>query len=403
MKENLIARNRYLVYASLIVLFFVNYRLPTLSGYFNLTSPSMGVANVDFYAYYRGGQAYNLGKEPYAGTRDGQTYKYPPTMVPLYGMLAKMDYDSARHLWLAIYLSVFSLVLAWAIWSSPVHDRFPILALVCAMLLISYPFAYLIRQGQIDLLVGSLNFASLIAYMQRRKNISALLLALAALIKLNPVFLLITYVVFLRDWKYLIRFTAAICLLILISFLFVSPDWYRAYALEVLPAQTKSDPFAYNQTPLRFFAGDRYLPRLLTICGMGILVLFAWWSGKRQTAVSGTTTNDFQSPQSRFAIMAFFTINTAFTLLFSGYAWIMAYVWFILPLATLTPYLIRNSRWWTAAGMSLALLGTNSVVMEGVILNATNMLGATLCVIFLGATLVKPGAMLALRQSVRAS
>jgi hypothetical protein len=92
----------------------------------------------------------------------------------------------------------------------------------------------------------------------------------------------------------------------------------------------------------------------------------------------------------QYIIVAFYTINVAFTLLFSGLAWIMAYVWFILPVSALMPYLLRHGRWWMAGLASLSILGLNGVVMEGFVFNSMNMLGAIFLVVCLGISLIKP-------------
>ena len=43
-------------------------------------------------------------------------YIYPPTLLPLFGALAKMSYDDARTVWLAIDVTAFALLIVWSRW-----------------------------------------------------------------------------------------------------------------------------------------------------------------------------------------------------------------------------------------------------------------------------------------------
>jgi hypothetical protein len=94
---------------------------------------------MDFLAYYRGGQAYLRGQGPYSGTSDGQPFIYPPTFVPFYALLANLSNKRARFLWVGLYALFFILNL----------------------------ILLLIRQGQIDLIVISLCFASFLFYRKK--------------------------------------------------------------------------------------------------------------------------------------------------------------------------------------------------------------------------------------------
>jgi uncharacterized membrane protein YjjP (DUF1212 family) len=377
------------IYTILSVLLFStiwNYWVPSANDYLNMVSPTYERANVDFYAYYRGGEAYLRGVEPYAGTRDGQLFIYPPTFVPLYGLLANMDYDDARNTWVVVYASLFLLTACFTVLQARPDDRWLLALVILFIVCVSYPLRYLIKQGQIDLIVGSLSFLSFLVYRWKLRWLSALILSLAAFVKLNPVLFLITFVIFFKDWKYLIWFGVWSLSIIGVSLFFFPLDWYRAFVMEVLPALTKSQTFYYNQTPLRFFAGDKWIPRIITLSGLGTLTILGFVLGrmsKQKLETSDWTNAD-----------AFFLLNALVILLFSGSAWIMAYVWFILPVAVVLVKLIGNVKPIFIAAVGLSVAAIHARLVDLPILNAINMLGAGFLIMLLVIYLFFPDSIL---------
>lgn len=361
---------------SLLLLSIIwNYWLPSARDYLNTVSPTYDVANVDFFAYFRGGEAYLRGVEPYAGTRDGQLFIYPPTFVPLYGVLAGIDYDDARIVWVVVYASLFLLTACLVVLQAKPDYRWPLALAILFITSVSYPLRYLIKQGQIDLIVASLSFLSFVVYRWRLRWLSALILSLAVFVKLNPVFFLITFVIFFRDWKYLVWFGVWSLSIIGVSLLFFPLDWYRAFVMEVLPALTKSQTFYYNQTPLRFFAGDRWIPRIITVIGLGLLTIMGIVLGRKSMRTS--VISDYKRAD------AFFLLNALVILVFSGSAWIMAYVWFILPVAVVLVSLIGNAKPIYIAGVGLAIAAIHARLINLPVLNAINMLGAGILIVLL--------------------
>ncbi|MEI8285101.1 MAG: glycosyltransferase family 87 protein, partial [bacterium] len=166
--------------------------------------------------------------------------------------------------------------------------------------LLSAPLLSMIFFGQIALLVGCACFASLLLYLNNHKNISAILLAAAVLLKVNPVMLLATFVLFFNDWKYLLRFCIAFAGIVLLSLIFVSPKLYWDFFTQVLPNLAGLPPTDYtNQTPLRWLVNNKipFFPNadqviISRICGLysflGIIFLsgFAWWAGKRNQVMT---------------------------------------------------------------------------------------------------------------------
>ena len=248
---------------------------------------------------------------------------------------------------------MFLCATGFLLYISEPHDRILAFLMVAALALFSYPLTYLIRQGQIDLITSSLAFISVLFYIKKHLSLSAASLAFATLLKFNPVLLLATYVVFLRDWKFLLHYALIVISLILISFIFFPPDWYRAFITQVLPMLTKSNPNSYNQTPLRFFAGGRRLPVLITIAGYGGLSAIAFWF------------EQLSKEKHPHQIFAFYLLNVATMLLVSGSAWITAYTWFLLPVVPVLLYLMRHSSWLILAVVSMAAFAMQGIPHEG--------------------------------------
>lgn len=80
---------------------------------------------------------------------------------------------------------------------------------------------------------------------------------------------------------------------------------------------------------------------------------------------------------------AFFLLNALVILVFSGSAWIMAYVWFILPVAVVLVSLIGNAKPIYIAGVGLAIAAIHARLINLPVLNAINMLGAGILIVLL--------------------
>ena len=380
-----------IAFLGILVFVFWNDFLPTANNLFNFLSPSLNTYNVDFYAYYRGGHAYLRGIDPYNGTSDGQVFIYPPTFIPLYAQLAKLDYETARGLWVGVYSFFFIAAIILLLLRSKPSDRDKMAFIIGLIFFMSYPVKYYIRQGQVDLIVASFCFSSLVLYLWRKHNLSALCLAIATLIKMNPLFLMITFLVFFRDWKYMLRYGTALVGLAAVSLLFFPLDWYRIYVVTVLPSLSATDSHYYQQTLARFFfAGDATKTRLLTLIGNGLFTVGAWLLGYRyrdqlQEIRTGTIT-----PFNAFIAVAFFFCNCIVTLIFSASAWIMTYTWFILPSAWILWFVFKNARYWVTF-----VLVASVVMMQGLLLYARflaelNMGGAVICLVCLLCVLSVP-------------
>lgn len=105
----------------------------------------------------------------------------------------------------------------------------------------------------------------------------------------------------------------------------------------------------------------------------------AWFSGKRFSAMPAYQLPKERNPERNFMGVAFFLANGLTILLFAGKAWIMAYVWFILPLAVVLLYALESGRLWWIATMLFGAIAIHAQVGNGKIFSAINMIGAAVC------------------------
>jgi len=375
--------NTRLLMAGILALIFWNAFWPNASDYFNFMNQSWSIQNIDFYAYYRGGRAFLSGIQPYTGTSDGQPFIYPPTFIPVYAQIAKLDYQVARVLWSGIYSGCFLACLLLLVLKVDPPDRDKLIFITLLIALLSFPLRIYIRQGQIDLIVASFCFASILLYLFKHHNWSALSLAVAVLIKLNPVLFMITFFVFLQDWKYLLRFSIAVAGLVIISLFFFPLDWYRAFFTDILPGLTTGDTHPYNQSLIRFFITNPTLARLVTVAGLGGFTLAAGWLGFRHREQTALLRNGKLTPFNQFLAVSIFFCNGLVSALFSGSTWIMTYTWFILPAAWVLLLAYRQARPWLVGSLALGVAMLHALVISDPGVKYISIEGAVLCLVSL--------------------
>lgn len=308
-----------------------------------------GYPHQDFVAYYTAGKSFGAGYNPYLDNgklglefsdpslkAPYSRFKYPPTFLPLWEQLSKLDYDLARSLWVVIYGSVYLLGFAAALRICP-RDARPIFVGCAALLTItSDSILEHIRHGQVDMLIAGLIMLSFAAYCRGRRGWSAAMLTLGFLIKVNPVFFLIYYVLFRRDYGFMVRFGLFAGLGIVSSLLWVPVSLYSQFVTEVLPNAIASKPGFHNQSIIRFVADRELLPQAISLIGLGGFSCFAWWLGGRVR---------FAEPGSIPLIrQSLFLMTAVSILLFSGLAWHMTFCWTLLPASLLLAHMIAAMR-----------------------------------------------------------
>jgi hypothetical protein len=369
-----------------------NFWVSLVGNTFNDTNSGIGVPQHDFFQYYAGGHNWRLGLDPYLNHPDAAAaiqnprhddptisgYIYPPTLLPLFGAIARADYDTARAIWLALDVSAFALLIVVAALVSK-GRRLEVVTAAVLLTMVSFPFFYHVHEGQIDMLVAALALSGFLLYPRWKGWPSAVLLALAVAIKVSPVLLVFVLCLYFRDWRFLVKVLVCGVAVFLVSL--VAVDWalYREYALDIFPKISGSDPSPYNQTPLRFWTKYPAMVKLGSALGYAALLFLAWVMGRTTRRVPQAERRvDARTERDAVLLLA-----VVLMLLFSPLAWQMAYVWVIVPLAlVLTAAPPKAKRWAVlllAAGA--ALLSMRMWPYRG--LDMTNMIGAAVAAVAL--------------------
>lgn len=399
-----------------------NYWLPYARAYIDEQNSRVTPPNVDFHAYDMAGKAFALGLSPYvnnarnesfaAARNDGypafipNPFIYPPTLLPVYAVFARLEYRLARVLWTAAGLLSHFCALGVLLLASSRRDRLGVLAAGLLLTFTSDPLLYHVRQGQIDVIVASLVVASFVSYASGLKWLSALLLALTVLMKVSPVLFLATFVLFFRDIKYLAQFAVTLTALFCVSLFFVPMRLYVEYATLVLPHISAGASHFSNQSLIRFVSQNRVvdyvenlqspasntlMPRLISLSGFALLGLSGWWLGR---SYGNQTSSEEHTTEIDFAGRCFFLLNVLTLLLFSGISWRMSYVWVILPVSLVVVGLVRRTTVGFVAMIAPALTMLNARISPPFPLNALNMLGALWLAVCLTIALFGPRSVL---------
>jgi hypothetical protein len=369
----------------LALVFGANFWVSLVGNAFNDTNSGIGVPQHDFFQYYAGGHNWRLGVDPYVNhpgdsrvihqpRHDDPSisgYIYPPTLLPLFGALARTGYDTARAIWLALDIAAFALLILVAALVSK-GRRLEVVTAAVLLTMVSFPFFYHVHEGQIDMIVAALSVGGFLLYPRWKGWPSAALLALAVAVKVSPILLVAVVCLYFRDWRFLLKVAVCGAVIFLGSLLVVDLALYREYVLKILPKISGSDPSMYNQTPLRFWW--RYPLAVKAGSALGYLALLFL------VGVVGRNTRRLTQAERRVDVRterdSVLLLAVVLMLLFSPLAWQMAYVWVIVPLAlVLTAAPPRGKEWAVlllAAGA--ALLSMRMWPYRG--LDMTNMIGA---------------------------
>jgi hypothetical protein len=350
--------------------------------------------NFDFFQYYAGGHNWRLGLDPYLNHPDVPNaihhprhedktisgYIYPPTLLPAFGALARLDYADARHTWFVINVVFFALGIAVAAAVTP-GRRLELITAAVLLTMCSYPFFYHVHQGQIDMIVAALAVSSFLLYPRWRGWPSAALIAVAILVKLTPVLLLAVMVIYFRDLRFLLKTVACLAIGLGLSLLAVAPHLYVEYFTTTLPKISVSSPDRYNQTLVRFWSHWPVMVKALSAFGYAALLFFAYVAGRNSRRIPESERTVDVLTESR----AVLTLAVLMTLIFSPLAWQMAYVIAIVPVAALLIARPPRDRAWAPLGIALGAALISSRIFDVQVLNLLNVLGGSvvvLCVLY---------------------
>ena len=130
-------------------------------------------------------------------------------MLPVFGALARLGYDDARHVWFGITMAFLALSVGVAVAVTP-GRRLEVLTAAVLLTMCSYPLLFHVHQGQIDLIVAALSVSAFLLYPRWQGWPAAALMALAILIKVTPVLLLAAMVLYFRDIRFLLKTLACL-------------------------------------------------------------------------------------------------------------------------------------------------------------------------------------------------
>ncbi len=400
-------QRRFLWLGVLVIILAVgwNYWLPTAENFFNLVTQAnenrtKDLQNVDFYAYYNAGSRFSNGVNPYyweisASQKQFSDYLYPPTLLPIYSLMARLSYNTARLLWLVLYFICYAAAAA-ALYSIIKKElRLVFLSLAALLTLCSFPLLNHIHNGQADVFIAGFTMLGLAAYVRGWKIPAAILFAFGTVMKVSPVFFLIFFVIFLKDWRFLIAFILAVLGFTLVTLPFVPAALYPDYILHVLPEVSKGTSYWINQSLLKYFSTYPLLAQGISLAGFVGFTGLAGWLRRHYSSKEGQNPLYYQLkyPLDResFPALTVFFLNLLVVLVFAGKAWSMAYVWTILPVALILTCLfeMKASPYYLApVGLGVFLLV--SKVYGYPLLDSLNLWGSLLLIITLGIGLIKP-------------
>ena len=246
-----------------------------------------------------------------------------------------------------------------------------------------------IHNGQSDVLVISMVLIGYVAYIKGFKTGSAFLFALAAMTKVSPALFLIYFVIFLKDYRFLITFCLWAVGILLVSLLVVPFSLYTDYIFHVLPEVGKGTSNWLNQSIVKYIpASQGSLAQVISLAGFVLFGLFALWLSKHHPSskrVPGKTLGE--EPGISESV---FTLNILAILIFSGKVWSMAYVWMILPAALIVARLVESRpKTWYLVLNCVAVCLLVSKVYGYPILDSLNLWGSLLLFTLLVIRLMK--------------
>jgi hypothetical protein len=308
----------------------------------------------DFLAnFYTAGQSWLSRANPYANPHI--VFPYTPASLPFFGLFALLDYDSAALLWMITYLSFFLVALVALALTVRSERRSLFVCLSVLLFFSSFPVLRLIELSQADLLIASLTILSFVTEKRGHRYLSAFLLSAATVIKIEPVFLLVYFVIFRKDLKYLGSYLTSLATIAGVSLLTVPVQWYWYYVVNVAPTLYSQYSLESDQSIVHFLwlAGlNKPILQAVSIVGVGLFAIFAF-------CVASSKWTDFFGKSLRADAM--FLMNGLAVLFFSPRALVYPYAWTILPLAYFLSGLLMQrvkSAYLVIVGVATFLLGT---------------------------------------------
>lgn len=234
--------------------------------------------------------------DPYVTRQD---YFYPPFFVYLIQPFALLTHEQGQSLWFVLNVLVLGGFIALSIKLSGSHLAHRFWGIVVASMLIAPPTRISLQLGQVSMLVALL-VAGCFTLAAKRAPLAGMLLAVASLIRLNPAFLGLAYL--LRPPRRVAWWAAGSgVVLVMLSLLLYGPGPYQSYYQTIVHANIQQQgayPYAAEHNIslfgfwFRLLATSSYaippidapmLARLLVVAtGIGVLGV-CLWVGHRQS------------------------------------------------------------------------------------------------------------------------
>ena len=171
------------------------------------------------------------------GTTGVRLYLYPPALADMLVPLTFLSLNHACDLWLALdflCLAATALLLAWSLgWGL---FSWPTLA-VFAALALARPVIWCLVLGQVTVLLLALWTAGIVLFCKNYARSSAILLALATVIKLSPVLVLVPFL-FWRQWRWVRWYLCSIVVAVLVMLGINGAAVLNTFTRHVLPSMS---------------------------------------------------------------------------------------------------------------------------------------------------------------------
>ena len=358
-----------------------NYWLPAVISTVRPSTVSGTPSNADFYGFYQAGNAWLHGVNPYLITNI-TSFLYPPTVLPLFGLLSEISYRTAAVEWNTISLVIFGLTLIALGLRMKDEKRIVFLMIGVVLSITSYPLLVELQLGQIDLIIASLGVASWMFYSRGHRSLAALSLSVGFLFKLVPGLLLVYFVLFRRDIGFLLQFALISLAIVGGSLLVIRPDLYWYYAVHssyIITAQHQE----MNQSLLRLLANTTLSP-FVGVFGILLFGAFSYFISRKE------------GDRGNFELFdeAMFLMNVLVLLFLGPHSWNQAYVWVILPGSLFATSIIKRAKTYYLVLVGASLFLLSSIIYyrfyHSTALNSLNLIGNGLMLTALVLLFVKP-------------
>jgi hypothetical protein len=186
---------------------------------------------MDFTAYYTAGKVMNSGLNPYKNyiaqnwlLWDGVSqfnhsrFLYPPIAGNFFQPIAKLPYETAKHIW--NYLNLFFVLASVFLWINIFNFKKNLIIILCCFIfsLNFFPLYTLLERGQIDGLTFLLiSLAIFFSYKKRNSILSGLTIAFASLFKFYSL-ILVPFLLIKKKYKTAISIISFFALFIIIMY-----------------------------------------------------------------------------------------------------------------------------------------------------------------------------------------